>query len=132
MGCVCQDLEGRWFVWISPLSKYTQSRLVTDMNPKGAVTINKLELAALFIQVNKFAPKMGTLAHICTSVDNTTEQGWSNRGSVRLVTAVGLILRNLALLTSTNKIYSSVQRIAFTNNNMDDAASRLTHITNKM
>ena len=59
-----------------------QARLITDMNPKGDVMINDLELSALFIQANIFAPKTDTSAHICTSVDNIAAQGWDKLGSV--------------------------------------------------
>ena len=132
MGGVCQDLKGQWFIWRSPFSKATQARLATDTNPTRDVTINNLELSALFGQVQLFTPKMAPLAHIRTTVDNTAAQGWDNRGSVSSATAVGPILRDLALLKRTHKIYSSVKRIAGVDNNMDDAASRLTHLTDNM
>ena len=75
---------------------------------------------------------MDTLAHIRTAVDNTAVQGWANHGSVSTATAVGPILRDLALLTRTCKIHSSVRRISGTENKMADAASRLTHLTDNM
>ena len=132
MGGVCQDPEGQWFVWSSPFSKVTQVRLVTDINPNGDVTINDLELATLLAQVLIFDPKMNTLTYIRTAVYNMEAQGLAKYGSVRLATAVSPILRDLALLTRTHKIYSSVHRISRSDNKMTNAASRLKHQTNKM
>ena len=108
MGGVCQDPDGQWFVWSSLFSKKTQSRCVTDTNPKNDVTINDLELAILFAQVNIYPLKMDTLSQICTAMDNTAAQGWSKPRSVRLAAVVGHILWELALLTRMHKIYSSV------------------------
>ena len=102
------------------------------MNRGGAATINNPELAALFAQVQIFDPAMDTLAQIHTSMDNTDTHGWANCGSVSTLTAVGPILRDLALLTRTLKIHSSVRRIAGTDNKMADAASRLTYLTDKI
>ena len=70
MGGVCQDPECQWFVWISSFSTEAQAILVLDTNFKVEVMINDLELSALLAQVHIFAPKMDTLAHICTAVDN--------------------------------------------------------------
>ena len=75
---------------------------------------------------------METLAYIYTDVDNIASQGWYNRRSVRSSTAVGIILQDLDFLTRTHNIYSSGQKIAGANNKITDAASRLTHLTNKM
>ena len=129
---VCQDTEGQWFVCNSPFSEATEARMVTDTNPTRGGTTNNLGLAILLTQVIIFAPNMDTLAHTRTAVDNTEAKRWSNRRSVISATAVGTILRYLALLTQNHKIYSSVQRISGTDNNMADAASRLTHLTNKI
>ena len=74
------------------------------MKPKGDVTINDLELAALFAQVQIFAPEMDTLSHICIAVENAAAQGWNNLGNVRTATAVGPILQDPAFLTRTHKI----------------------------
>ena len=75
MGDVFQEPGGQWFAWRSQFPTETQSRLVLDTNPKGDVTINDLDIAALLTQVQIFAPKMDTLAHIQTAVDNTSAQG---------------------------------------------------------
>ena len=42
--------------------------------------INKLKLSALLSQVLLFTPKMDTLAHTRTDVDNTVAQGWKTAG----------------------------------------------------
>ena len=47
MGGVCQDIEGQYFVWISPFSTVTQSCLVSSSNPTGDGKIKDLELGAL-------------------------------------------------------------------------------------
>ena len=57
-----------------------QARIVTDINPNGDMIINKLKLAALLPQVLLFTPKMDTLAHTRTAVDNMVEQGWTTAG----------------------------------------------------
>ena len=89
-------------------------------------------IAALLTQVHLFAPKMHTLDHIHKKVDNMAAQVWSNRGSIIFEMAVGTTLQDLALLTLTHKICSSVQRISISDNNMADPASRLTHLTKKI
>ena len=58
MDGVCQDPKGQWFVWRSPVSVATHALLVKDTNPTGDVTINDLDIAALFDQVQLFAPKI--------------------------------------------------------------------------
>ena len=109
-----------------------QAILVSNTNPKGEVTINDMDLAALLEQVYIFAQNIHTLAHIRTAVDKTAVQGCYKRGSVSSPTAVGPILWDLSFLTRTHQIYSSVWQIKFNDNTMTDAASRLTHITDKM
>ena len=96
------------------------------------MTIDDLGLATLLAQVHIFAPKMHTLAHIITVVYNTAAQEWANCGSVSLEATNSHILWDLTLLTRTHKIYCSSQRIAGANNNMANAASRLTHLTYNM
>ena len=102
------------------------------MNRGGSATINNPELATLFAQVQLFAPTKDPLAHIRTAADNTDTQGWTNRGSVRTATSVGTTLWYLALLTRTHKIHSSMRRIAGLDNKMVNAASCMTHLTDKM
>ena len=94
--------------------------------------INDLKIATLFSQVHIFASAMDTLIHICKSVVTIAAQGWAFRGSVSTETVVGPILRDLALLSRTYKIHSSVLRIAGTDNKMANAASCIIHLTNKM
>ena len=132
MGGVCKDPEGQWFVWRSPFSMDTQARLVSDTNPKGDVTINDLELSALLVQVHIFSPKIHTLSHIYTAVDNTVAQGWTKYGSVSSATVIGPILRDIALMTRTHNIYSSARSITGAKNTMADATSRLIHLPDKM
>ena len=61
IGRVCQEPKGHWFVWMSPCSKATQARLVTDTNPTEDGTIKDLNIAALLAQVQLFAPNMAPL-----------------------------------------------------------------------
>ena len=103
------------------LGDASQTRI--GLQPQEGRDDHNLELAALLAKVYIFATKMHTLANIRTAVDNTAEQGWVNHRSDRSATAVGPILRDLALLTWKHKIYSSVQRIAGADNKMDDATS---------
>ena len=132
MGGFFQERGSRWFVWRSPFSAEMQFIIVMDTNPKGDVTINDLDLPALLTQVQLFPPNMYTLAHTRTAVDNTEVQVWYNRGSVSSAIVVSPIIRYLALLKRTHKIYSSVHRITSADNKMADAASRLTHLTDKI
>ena len=71
MGGVYQGPEGQWLVWRFLLYKATQSRLVTDNNLTGDVTINDLELDTLLAQVLLFEPKRENLLNIRTAMDNT-------------------------------------------------------------
>ena len=85
-------------------------------------------MAALLAHIHIFVPRMQTMAHICTKVDNTTAQGWANKGSVIWDMAVGPILRDLALITHLKQIDASIGRMKVDNNKMDDATSRPTHV----
>ena len=120
-------------VFLAPFSSpEIKARLLSDTNPKGGVLINNLELAAQLAQANLFAPNLHPLSHVRTAVDNKASQGWSNRGSVRLATEVGPILRDLFLLTQTHQIYTSVTRIKCANNTMANVTSILNYPPNRM
>ena len=92
MGGLCLDPEGKYFFWQTPFSLATQARLVSSSNPTGDVTINDLELGALLMQILIFAPRIATLAHIHTYVNNTEAKGWANRGRVSTASSVGPML----------------------------------------
>ena len=117
-----KTLKASGFSGNNPFSEATQERLVTGTNPTGYMAINDLQLSALLDQVQLIAPKMDTLMHIRTAVENPAVQGWANRGIVTSATAVGPILRDLSFLTRTHNIYSSVQLIYGTDNKMDNSA----------
>ena len=104
---------------------------MSSSNPKGDVTINDLELEALLLQILIFAPRMSPLVHINTYVDNTAAQGWANRGSVSTASSVGLIIRELDLAARRQHIHASVGCVQGEDNNMIDAASRLTHLLDR-
>ena len=78
-----------------------------------------------------FTPRMDPLAHIHMYFDNTAAQGWSNRGSFRTASAVVPILRELSLEPSRQHIHASVGSVPGEDNNMADAASRLTHLPDR-
>ena len=131
MGGLCRDPEGQYFVWRSPFSQDTQARLVSSSNPKGDVTTNDLELGALLIHILIFAPRMAPLEHIHTYVDNMSAQGWANRGSVSTASSVVPMLRELALAARRQHIHASVGRVLGEDNEMADAALRLTHLPDR-
>ena len=83
--------------------------MVYSSNPNGDVTINNLELRALLMQLLIFSPMMAPLVHIHTYVENTAAQGWANRGGIRTASAVGPILRYIALLARRQNIHASVR-----------------------
>ena len=91
------------------------------------MTINDLELASLLAELHPFAPKIHTLYHIRTYMDNLAAQGRANLSSASSATAVGPILWDLNFIARTHKIYFSVQQISGVKNKMEDVASRLTH-----
>ena len=131
MGGICRDPEGKHFVCRSPFSLTTQAHLVSSYNPTGYVTINKLELGALLMQILIFTPRMDPLAHIHTYVNKTAAQGWANRGSFSTASSVVPILRELYLVARRQHIHASVGRVLGEDNNMADVASRLTHLPDR-
>ena len=75
-----------------------------------------------------FTPRMVPLAHIHTYVANTAAQGWSNRDSVSTASFVRPILNKLSLAARRQHTHASVGRVLGEDNNMADAASRLTRL----
>ena len=65
---------------------------MSSSNPNVDVTINDLDLRALMMQILIFSPSMAPLFYIHTYVNNTAEQGWSNRGGVSTASSVGTIM----------------------------------------
>ena len=78
-----------------------------------------------------FSPRMPSLAHIHMYVNKTVAQGWANRGSVSTASSVGPILRELSLAARRQHIHDSVGRVLGEDNNMADAASRITHLLDR-
>ena len=89
-------------------------------------------MATLLAHIHIFVPRMQTMDHICTKEDNTTAQGWSNKGSIIWDMAVGPILRDLALITHIKQIYASIGRVKVDNNKMDDATLRFTYVPDRI
>ena len=96
MGGVCHSPNGDWHVWRLTFSTAIRANILTDKNPVGFLTINDLELAAYIAHLYLFAPRMATLEHISTGVDNTAAESWARRGSVSTATAIGPLLRKSA------------------------------------
>ena len=131
MGGVCRDPEVHCFVWRSPLYLATHARLVSSSNPTVDVTINDLELRSLAMQILIFKPRMVPLAHIHMYINNTASHVWANRGSFRTASSVGPIPWELFLVDRRQHILTSVGRVSGEDNKMADAASRLTHLTDR-
>ena len=131
MGGVCRDPEGHYFVWSYPFSLATQAHLVSYSNPTGYATINNLDLGALLIQLLIFSPRMAPLSHIHTYVNNTSAQGWDNRGSVSTSSSVGTILWELSLVDRRKHTHTSVGRVPGEDNKMTDAVLRITHMPDR-
>ena len=83
------------------------------------------------MQLLSFAPRMAPLAHIHTYVNNTVAQVWANRGSFSTASSVGPILWELYLATRRKHIHTSIGCVPGEDNNMADAASRLTHLPDR-
>ena len=66
-------MECQWFVWSYLFYTYMKSRLVSDTDPKGDVTIKELDISTILAQVHLFPPKIHTLAHTRIAVDNMAE-----------------------------------------------------------
>ena len=65
-------------------------------------------------------------------VENTVAQGWDNWGSVSSLSAVGTILRELALLNCQCHLYTSIGRVRGEGKKMADAASCLTYLSDRL
>ena len=131
MGKVRQNPEVQYFVWRSPFSLTTEARLMSSSNSTGDMTTNNFKIGALLMQILLFAPRMASLAHIHTYIDNTAAQVWAKRGSVSTASSVGPILQELQLAARRQHIHASVGRVLGEDNNMADAASRITHLLDR-
>ena len=83
------------------------------------------------MQLLIFAPRMDPLVHIHMYIGNTASQGWSNMGSVSIDSSVGPIMQELSLSDRRQHIHASVGHVPGEDNNMADAASWLTHLTDR-
>ena len=119
-------------MWCSPFSANTQKSLVSEYALQGNTNTNNLELAALLAQLQLLAPHVAPLSHIRTVVDNTAEQGWANRGSVKSLSVVGRIFQEIALLTHQWHLYTSIGRVRGKDIKMADATSRLTNLSDRL
>ena len=128
MGGVCYSPSGNWHVWRLTFSTSIRVHILTDENPNGFLTINDLELSAYIAHLHLFDPRMATLEHISTGVDNTAAESWARGGSVSTATAIGPLLREAAWITCQVKTHASIKRIPGVENIEADAASRLTHL----
>ena len=104
---------------------------MSSSNSTGDVTTNNFKIGALLMQILLFAPRMASLAHIHTYVDNTAAQVWAKRGSVSTAFSVGSILRELSLAARRQHNHAFVGRVPVEDNKMTDAASRLTHLPDR-
>ena len=73
---------------------------MSSSNPKGDLAINDLELGVLMMQILLFAPRMDSLAHIHTYINNTAEQVWANRASVGTASSVRLYEKSYGKLVA--------------------------------
>ena len=84
---------------------------MSSSNPNVDVTINKLDLGALLMQLLIFAPRIAPLAHIHIYVNNISAQEWANRGSVITVSSVGSILKDIAFASRRQHIHASIRHV---------------------
>ena len=102
------------------------------VNLAGDVTINKLELVALFAQLLFLVLWMAPLTHICTYMYNTVDQGWDNCVRFRSSSAVGPIIQDLAMVARRYHLHYSHIHITSEDKKMADAASILTHLSMRL
>ena len=119
-------------MWCSPFSANTHKILISEHALQGNTNTNNLELAALLEQLQLLAPHVAPLSHIRTVVDNTAEQGWANRGSVKYLSVVGIIFQEIALLNHQWYLYTSIGRVQGEDSKMADATSRLTNLSDRL
>ena len=125
---MCRYPEVQYFVWKSPFSLAIQARLVSSSNPTVDAKINDLEIGVICMQLLIFSPRMAPLAHTHTYFDNMAVYGWANRGSVSTALSIRPILWELSFLARQKHSHASICRTPGEDNNMTDAALRLTHL----
>jgi len=115
---------GKHLAWRWPLPSAVRSRLVSSSNPSGDLTINNLELAAVYLHLDILAsaigPRRGTV-HIVS--DNTTAVAWIARGSVSRHSVAAYLLRALALQQRQHHLLARVDHISGEHNSLADLCS---------
>ena len=97
-------------------------------SPAGDVKIKNLEKGVLLMQLLIFVLKMAPLVHIHTYIYNTAEQGWSNRGSVKIASSIGPVMWEIYLAARRQHIHASIGNALGEDNKIADTTSRLTHL----
>jgi hypothetical protein len=70
-------------VWRHPLPAHIAARLLSAQNPTGDITINTLELAAVYVSLATQLHHTPRLPYTptCSATDNTSAQAWVAKGS---------------------------------------------------
>ena len=129
MGSICHDPTRESFIWHSYLSSTTQQRLVPFDNPSGEITINCLEILKFLPHIIIFSLCMAPLAHILIYVENAGDQGWTQCRIVITASRVGILLRDITMITYHQYIHYPIRNITGEDKNILDAASKLTHMS---
>ena len=127
LGGVFFNSRGDAFVWQWPLPAHIQRQVRTCENPKGAISINVLELAAHVTQNLLKTPHMRPLEHTLDGVDSTAAHGWTLRGSVTRDDAIAGLLAWKALNLRASVTASSSAYVPGRLNIQADDASRVRH-----
>ncbi len=116
-----------YYVWQYEWPKNIKDRLVSWANPKGDLTINDLELAALvlgWLVIEYVIPDL-RFKHVGSFCDNTSAVAWAFKGHTSTSLVAGRLLRFLALRQRIRQASSFIpMNIAGENNAMADIPSR--------
>jgi hypothetical protein len=86
------------FLWRQRIPQGLRSRLVTNINPTGNITIINLELAATVSYYDVLVHQVDIHEHTTTNLhDNTSAVYWQRKGSTTSTKAAAYILRLQAL-----------------------------------
>ena len=117
----------KYIVWQVEWPLDIQRRLVTDINPKGDISMNDLELAGIvltFLAVELTSSNIRH-KHIGTYCDNTSAVSWATKLRTSKSIPAARLLRMLGLrIMATNASSLTTLHIPGTDNEMADVSSR--------
>ena len=122
--------DGASIVWRAPYSDAVQREVISDSNPKGALTNSDLELEGTVLHhyvLGKTAKVDGETSY--TACDNTPAVAWRTKGSSTTRKARARLLRLAAGLRREQRAHHRIGHLSGNDNRMADDASRLWHLS---